>query len=126
VLSSVIGHWFLGERFTDGEWPRTSTSEHDANARKIESGFQANRQQIRTHRQNLEENRQRLRQLRQRFSDLGEYDAKSTSFVHFAVGSSVLTPQARKELSEMANDVGSVEGYLTDVKRTPTLRGLPR
>ena len=47
---------------------------------------------------------------------------KSTSFVHFAVGSSVLTPKARKELSEMANDVGSVEGYLTEGKGTPTLQ----
>ena len=51
---------------------------------------------------------------------------KSTSFVHFAVGSSVLTPQARKDLSEMANDVGSVEDYLTEVKRTPDSSGLPR
>lgn len=40
----------------------------------------------------------------------------------FAVVSSDLTPQAGKELSEMANDVGSVEGYLTEIKRTPTLR----
>ena len=41
---------------------------------------------------------------------------KSTSFVYFAVGSSVLSPLARNELLKIANDARSVEGYLIQVK----------
>jgi len=77
---------------------------------------QANRQDIGINRQNVEQNRQSLQGLDQRFSELGDYDVKSTSFVYFAVGSSVLTPQARNELLKIANDARSVKGYLIQVK----------
>lgn len=78
--------------------------------------IQQNRQEISANRQNVEENRQSLQQFNQRFSDLGDYDVKSTSFVYFAVGSSVLTPQARNELLRIANDARSIQGYLIQVK----------
>jgi outer membrane protein OmpA-like peptidoglycan-associated protein len=41
---------------------------------------------------------------------------RSTSFVHFAVGSSVLTSQVRNELLKIANDVRRVKGYPIQVK----------
>jgi hypothetical protein len=43
-------------------------------------------------------------------------DPKSTSFVYFAVGSCVLTLQARNELLKIANEARSVKGYLIQVK----------
>jgi outer membrane protein OmpA-like peptidoglycan-associated protein len=90
-----------------------------------EERIQANRQETRTNQQHVEENRQNLQQFNQRLSGLGDYDVKSTSFVYFTVGSSVLTPQARNELLKIANDARSVKGYLIQVKGYTDASGPP-
>jgi outer membrane protein OmpA-like peptidoglycan-associated protein len=59
--------------------------------------------------------RQSLLEFNRRFSDLGDYDVKSTSFVDFAVGSSALTPDAKNELLMIANDARSLKGYRIQV-----------
>ena len=108
VLASVIS--FSGNDLRTANAIQAEPVPLDGRVQANTAGIQANQQQIqakrqviRTNRQNVEENRQSLQHFNQRFSDLSDYDVKSTSFVYFAV-SSVLTPQARNELLRITNE----------------------
>ena len=90
-----------------------------ANEQQIQTNvrnIQAHEERIQVNRQDISTNQQGLQQLTQRFSDLTDYDVRSTAFVYFPVGSSSLSPQARNELLQVASNAQRHKGYLIQVK----------
>lgn len=97
----------------------TLESRVDDNQRQIQANLvniQSTRQQVQSDQQEIRENQQNLQRFNQRFSDLSDYDVKSTYFVYFSVGSAVLSPQARSQLLIAANNARRLRGYLLQVK----------
>lgn len=50
-----------------------------------------------------------------RISDLDEYVVQTTATVNFRVGSSVLSPEAKSQLDEVATTAGTLKGYMIEV-----------
>ena len=50
-----------------------------------------------------------------RISDLDDYVIQTTATVNFKVGSSVLTPEAKTQLDEVANPAATLKGYMIEI-----------
>jgi len=56
-----------------------------------------------------------IRMTNERISALDDYETKSSATVTFAVGSAVLTKEAKAELDRVAEDAGKLKGYVIEV-----------
>jgi OOP family OmpA-OmpF porin len=90
--------------------------ENTDNIKVHQEQIQANQQQIQTSQKQIESNKQEIGETNQRISQLEDYELKYSTSINFSVGSADLSPAAKSELIRLANDAGSLKGYVFQVK----------
>jgi len=82
--------------------------------------IKATQQDVATNQQNISTNKATIdanaAETSKRFSELGEYDTKGQLDVHFASGSTTISPEDQEALKKLAHDAGSLTGYIIQVK----------
>jgi OOP family OmpA-OmpF porin len=89
------------------------------NAQSIEAHgqqIQSNKQEIVASQQQIQTNQHQINDANQRISELADYDLKYATSINFAMGSADLSPGAKSQLMRLANDAGSLKGYVLQVK----------
>lgn len=76
----------------------------------------ANKVQIAANKQNIEESQQDIQDVNKRFSELSDYDTKSTVNVYFASGSTAIPAKDKDALTKLGSDAVALKGYLIQVK----------
>jgi OmpA-OmpF porin, OOP family len=76
----------------------------------------ANREQIDANGQQIGANQQEIQATTQRFSELTEYDTKSTAAIYFASGSDTISPSDQTALTQLAQAAVGLKGYIVQVK----------
>jgi outer membrane protein OmpA-like peptidoglycan-associated protein len=110
-------------------------------AEMIQAGLTPTEQKVATNQQNIATNTQEIKSTQQdvatnqqniaankstidanavetskRFSELGEYDTKGQLDVHFASGSTTMSPEEQEALKKLAHDAVGLTGYIIQVK----------
>ena len=86
------------------------------NIQATQQQVQTDQQQIQASQQQIQANQQQIGEANQRLSELTDYDVKYTASVNFPVGSAILSPQARSELTQLSRNVVALKGYFFQVK----------
>jgi OmpA-OmpF porin, OOP family len=76
----------------------------------------ANKVQITSNREKIEANQQDIQDANKRFSELSDYDTKSTANVYFASGSTAISAKDKDALTQLARDAVNLKGYIVQVK----------
>jgi OmpA-OmpF porin, OOP family len=87
-----------------------------ANIDALQQGLSANRENLAANRAAVEENIQTIQRTSDRFSQLSDYDVKGSATVKFDIGSSTISPQAQKQLEQLAQTALATTGYIVEVK----------
>lgn len=96
-------------------------------ASTIQAGLQptkeqveANQQDITTSQQNIAANKEQIaanqKETEERFSNLSDYDVKKEAMVYFQPGSSVISPEGKAALTQVAASAVKLPTYLIEVK----------
>jgi OOP family OmpA-OmpF porin len=103
-------------------------------AEMIQAGLDPTKQKVAANQQNIEANKQGVEDNKQdiaankttidanaaatskRFAELSEYDTKGQIDVHFASGSTQITPEDAAQLNKLARSAVNLTGYLIQVK----------
>jgi len=93
-----------------------ATQENAQNIQANEQKIQSNKQEIEASQQQIQTNQHQINEASQRISELADYDLKYTTSINFAAGSATLSPSAKSQLLGLANDAGSLKGYVFQVK----------
>lgn len=106
--------------------------EVQANQQAIQTNKQdvaANQQKIESDQQEIASNKQEIttdqREVNKRFSELSDYDVKSTADAYFAPGSSTLSEKDQAALHQVANQAVNLTGYVIQVKGFADSSGNP-
>lgn len=102
-------------------------AENQQNIAANTQDIKTNQQQIATAQQNISANEQSIAanktaidanavETSKRFSELSEYDTKGQLDVHFASGSTKISPQDQEALKKLAHDAVNQTGYIIQVK----------
>jgi len=114
----------LAETIQAGLNPTQQQQEvNKANIASNAQGVDANKQgvadnqvQITSNQEQIATNQQDIQATTKRFSELSEYDTKSTVTLHFDTGSDKLSAQDQTSLSQLAQSATTLTGYIVQVK----------
>jgi outer membrane protein OmpA-like peptidoglycan-associated protein len=89
-------------------------------AEMIQAGLNPTEQKVATNQQNIEANKQGVEanaaETSKRFSELSEYDTKDQLDVHFASGSTKISPTDQEALKKLSHNAVNLTGYIIQVK----------
>ncbi len=92
-------------------------------AQAIQAGLNPVEKQLGATEQGVQANKQQIGQLSaeqtdlaKRFGDLGDYDTKAEATVYFAVGSTTINADGRRDLAKLAATAKGLKGYLVEVE----------
>lgn len=76
----------------------------------------ASKVQIAANKQSIDANQQEIQDVNKRFSELSDYDTKSTADVYFASGSTTISAKDKDALTKLGSDAVSLKAYLIQVR----------
>jgi outer membrane protein OmpA-like peptidoglycan-associated protein len=83
---------------------------------KNQQNIDANKQNIASNKANIDANAAEAAEASKRFAELSEYDTKDKLDVHFASGSTKISPADQEALKKLAHDAANLKGYIIQVK----------
>ncbi len=83
---------------------------------KNQQNIDANKQNIASNKASIDANAAEAAEASKRFAELSEYDTKDKLDVHFASGSTKISPADQEALKKLAHDAVDVKGYIIQVK----------
>ena len=118
---------FNGDDLQTAEMIQAGLNPTDQKVATNQQNIAANQQNIEANKQGVEENKQDIAANKttidanaaatsKRFSELSEYDTKGQIDVHFASGSTKISPEDEAALNKLAHDAVNLTGYLIQVK----------
>jgi OOP family OmpA-OmpF porin len=118
---------FNGDDLQTAEMIQAGLNPTDQKVATNQQNIAANQQNIEANKQRVEENKQDIAANKttidanaaatsKRFSELSEYDTKGQIDVHFASGSTKISPEDEAALNKLAHDAVNLTGYLIQVK----------
>ena len=97
---------------------KAAQEEEAANAQKIaaqQQQIQAGQQKIIASQEQIEKTQAEQAAISKRFGELGEYDAKATASVYFAVDSYKVDEKGQQHLQALANQAKQINAYMIQV-----------
>jgi OOP family OmpA-OmpF porin len=125
---------FDGNDLQTAEMIQAGLNPTDQKVAANQKDIAANQQEIAANQQNIQANKQAVEENKQdisankttidanaaatskRFSELSEYDTKAEIDVHFASGSTKISPEDAAALDKLAHDAVNLTGYIIQVK----------
>jgi OOP family OmpA-OmpF porin len=125
---------FDGNDLQTAEMIQAGLNPTDQKVAANQKDIAANQQEIAANQQNIQANKQAVEENKQdisankttidanaaatskRFSELSEYDTKAEIDVHFASGSTKISPEDAAALDKLAHDAVNLKGYIIQVK----------
>ena len=86
------------------------------NIAKNKQDIEANQKNIASNKAAIDANAAEAAETSKRFSELSDYDTKAQLDVHFASGSTEISPSDQEALKKLANDAVNLKGYIIQVK----------
>lgn len=88
---------------------------HQQGIAKNQQDIATNQQNIASNQQQTQQNIQDIKENTDRFMALDDYDVKGQATVKFAVGSARISPADQKQLKDLAQNAGGLNGYTIEV-----------